>query len=137
MYHDHDVIARSTTGLPDNLETSYISQSGNSITIPCSYEPGSLLNCYYGEWLKDGYNIVIVETPRIGDCAPGEIMTTDPDKYELRRDTFSLTINSLEADTDSGNYSCQLRVLDPAGFGDTVSFPLPRPLSLIVTGKQH
>ena len=40
-------------------------------------------------------------------------MTTDS-KYLLDRKTFSLTITSVEAQADGGNYSCELQVLDPA-----------------------
>ena len=131
------VSALSTTGTPDSSRSLYAVQSNEvPLTIRCPFEPGSLQNCYFGEWRRGSTRIVSVERPRISDCEPGSVVIGgDPGKYRFDRESFSLIITSLDANTDSGEYECRLSVLDPASpIGATIDFRL-NTLSLTVDGK--
>ena len=133
----HFDVAIVTSNLPDNLQTEYTVQTGaESVTLRCPNEPGTLLNCYYGEWRKDGSRLVNVPAPRVRDCAPGIIENANPLRYRLDKGDFSLTIISPQASNDDGEYSCQLRFLDPATVGRTHSYPL-RMLNLTVIGELY
>lgn len=79
--------------------------------------------------------VVSVRQPSLRDCAPKETVSVDDTKYQLNRENFSLIISSVEAETDSDMYECQLNLLDPASpSGATISFN-PIAVSLIVDGK--
>ena len=123
---------------PDNSRTLYVVQSNEGpVTLRCPYEPGSLTSCYYGEWRRGSTPIVRVGRPRMLDCEPGRVeILGDPEKYSLDRETFSLSISSLDANTDSGDYQCRLSVLNPASpIGSTLNFEPFITLSLTVDGK--
>ena len=130
------------SGLPENSRTDYAmqsSESGGSVTLLCPFEPGSLHGCYFGQWKKDSISIVTVRKPGIGTCDPeGELSIENNlfSKYQLDKETFSLTITSVEAANDNGNYLCELRVLDPASpVGATILAFTPRNISLTIDGK--
>jgi hypothetical protein len=56
-------------------------------------------------------------------------------KYQINRKTFSLTISSVTAEVDSGQYQCWLQVVNPAtSTGQTNNFR-SFPVMLIVDGK--
>lgn len=104
------------------------------VTLLCPFEPGNLQSCYYGEWRKGSTIIISIGGPNFGDCAPGDITSVNGTKYQLNRENFALTISSVKA-TDSDNYECQLRILDPASpTGVTISFRNVT-VSLTVDGK--
>lgn len=132
--------ALERSGFPTNMRTDYAVQSSDvPITLLCPHEPGRLQGCYFGRWSKESRPIVEVARPGPNTCEPAGRISTMNSKYHLDRETFSLTINSIEARTDSGNYSCELMVLDPAspvGTTHVVSRALAIIiLSLTVDGK--
>ena len=120
--------------LPVNTRRNYAVQSTDqSVTLLCSFVPGHLQSCYYGEWMKGSAIIFRVEKPDTG-CASRGSENFNENKYRLDRATFSLTISMLEA-TDTDTYKCLLRILDPASpTAATVQFPV-HPLDLTVDGK--
>lgn len=124
------------------MRTDYAVQSSDGpVTLLCPHEPGRLQGCYYGQWLRESIPVVIVAKPGSDLCEPaGMIATTDSAKYQLDRKRFSLTITSVDAQVDSGNYSCELQVLDPAPPIATTSTLLEAQritISLTVDGKPN
>ena len=119
-----------------NSEVVYAVQlSDGAVTIPCPFEPGNLRNCYFGQWTKDNVEIAEIGKPG-GSCAnAGEFTTVDISKYGIDRERFSLSITSVTAQEDSGQYQCRLKVVNPAtSTGQTEDFR-SFPVTLIVDGK--
>ena len=125
----------STDGFPTNDDKVYAVQSSDGeVTIPCPFEPGNLRNCYFGQWTKDNVEIAQIDKPD-GSCANAGEFTGDTSKYQIDRETFSLIIRSVTAQDDSGQYQCQLKVVNPAtSTGQTADFR-SFPVTLIVDGK--
>ena len=71
-----------------------------------------------------------------GSCTnAGKFMTVDMSKYGINRKRFSLSITSVTAQEDSGQYQCRLQVVNPAtSNGQTADFR-SIPVTLIVDGK--
>ena len=122
------------------MKRDYAEQSRDGpVTLLCPHEPGSLQGCYYGRWSKDSTTIVTVDPPGQGDCEPARRFTTTDPKYHLNRATFSLTITSVAARTDSGSYMCELMALDPASPVGTMDpvFRSVIEISLTIDGKSN
>ena len=121
-----------------NNEMSLAVQSEDGeITIPCSYEPGRLKDCYYGEWTKNSFTIVRIGVPDMSCSHGSHAVTNDnPSKYRVDGETFSLIISSPNAKVDSNQYECHLRVLDLASSSGATAQFRSFPISLIVDGKQ-
>ena len=119
-----------------NSEVVYAAQSSDGeVTIPCPFEPGNLQNCYFGHWTKDNVEIASIGKPDGSCTSAGEFTTVDMSKYWIDRERFSLIISSVTAQDDSGQYQCQLQVVNPAtSTGQTADFR-SFPVTLIVDGK--
>ena len=119
-----------------NNEVVYAVRSADGdATIPCPYEPGKLQTCYFGEWMKNGTNIASISQPSVSCLSAGNFKSINATKYKVNRERFSLTISSVNAEEDTGQYHCQLQVLNPAtSTGQTNDFR-SFPVSLIVDGK--
>ena len=129
--------------LPTNhgyLEVHEIYASGGSEAhIPCSFQPGMLQACYFGEWYKNTTRIFSISQPSnvdmiCGSVSPGrQITNMNASKYRVDEETFELIISSVNARDDSGPYQCQLFVLNP-GNGIVSSFR-STPVNLTIDGK--
>ena len=119
-----------------NGETVYaVESSAGRAVIPCPFEPGNLRTCYYGEWTRNGTEIAKISKPSVLCASGGDFTSNNPTKYQVNRETFALTIFSVNAEEDTQQYQCHLRVLNPATTtGQTNDFR-SFPVSLIVNGK--
>ena len=140
MQHIFLIVLPSSDGLLPNNEIYAVQSTDSEVRIPCSFQPGKLYACYFGEWFKDSIKIFSIAKPNAMTCgsiSPGrQIMNTDENKYWMDEETFELVISSVNAMIDSGRYQCQLRVLNPATMtGQTAPFRSFL-TNLIVDGKQ-
>ena len=112
---------------------------GREARIPCTFQPGMLYYCYFGEWFKNETKIFSIGKPNIMTCgnSPGrDVENTNASKYRVDEETFELIISSVNANDDSGEYRCQLYVLDPAvPHGETHQFR-SMPVNLTIDGKK-
>lgn len=116
-----------------------VQSTETEVRIPCSFQPGMLYACYFGEWFKNSIRIFSIGKPNdrtCGSVSPGrQIMNTDTSKYRVDEETFELIISQVNANDDSAQYECQLYVLNPASMeGQTEQFR-SIPTTLIIDGK--
>ena len=123
--------------------------SGRETRIPCTFQPGLFYHCYFGEWFKisrTGFaeSIFSISKPSntpgmiCGSVRPGrEVMNTNANKYRVDEETFELIISSVNANDDSGEYRCQLYVLNPAVMdGSSTHQFRSMPVNLTIDGKK-
>ena len=131
--------------LPTNhgyLEVHEIYASGGSEAhIPCSFQPGMLQACYFGEWYKNTTRIFSISQPSnvdmiCGSVSPGrQITNMSTRKYWVNEETFELIISSVNARDDTGPYQCRLFVLNPASSNGQTSRFRSMPVNLTIDGK--
>ena len=113
---------------------TFFATSGSEAVLRCPIQPGALTDNYFGTWTRNGERLVEIPMPINGNS---QDITQFDAQYDLDRATFSLKINSVNADNAGGGYRCDLSVLNPQSqpnpFFDLQTSFLN--LSLMVNGK--
>jgi hypothetical protein len=94
----------------DFVETFFATTTSQAI-IRCPIQPGALSQLYYGTWTRNGVTLAEIPEPP-NENSPQDVIQPDT-RFDIDRDTFSLIIDSVEANDAGNNYECSLRVFNP------------------------
>lgn len=102
--------------------------------IRCPIQPGALTQLYYGTWTRNGVTLVEIPEP-IDVDNPQDVVQSDA-RFDIDRNSFSLIINSVEANDAGNNYQCFLRVFNPLSTSNTIELQTEvAQLTLMVNGN--
>ena len=115
--------------------TRYFVAVGGTVQLHCPVQPRGLSNYYYGQWKRNG--TAIIEVPRPSDDGQTASINKIADEIiELDRETFTLTLRSVNRTQASDNYRCVLHNLNPAnGHPQEFTQATFLNISLMVDGK--
>ena len=129
------VLQRIFGDLRIRATTRYFVTAGGTVRLQCPVQPRGLYNYYYGYWERNGTRIIEVPRPS-NDGQVANIMRHSSEIVELDRQTFTLTIRSVNRSQASDSYRCVLHNLNPDN-GNAQQFTQAASLSisLMVDGK--
>ena len=115
------------------METFFATTASQAV-IRCPIQPGALTQLYYGTWTRNGATLAEIPEP-LNENNPQEVMRSDA-RFDIDRDTFSLIIDSVEANDAGNDYRCSLSVFNPLPSSSTINLQTEMvPLTLMVNGN--
>ena len=113
------------------METFFATTTSQAV-IRCPIQPGALTQLYYGTWTRNGVTLADIPEPP-NENSPQDVVRSDA-RFDIDRDTFSLIIDSVEANDAGNDYRCSLSVFNPRS-SDTINLETGVPLTLMVNGN--
>lgn len=118
---------------PLNFVQTFFATTTSQAVIRCPIQPGALTQLYYGTWTRNGVTLVEIPEPVDVDN-PQDIVRSDA-RFDIDRNSFSLIINSVEANDADNNYQCLLSVFNPLSTNTIELRTEIVQLTLMVNGK--
>ncbi len=104
--------------------------------INCPIQSGALSQLYYGTWTRNGATLAEIPEP-LDENNPRDVIQSDT-RFNIDRNTFSLIIDSVEANDAGNNYECSLRVFNPGPSSNTIELDTEVvQLTLMVNGNHN